>query len=106
MTLLQCRILFSDLFARLVLKAADFGYQIAIDSVKRKGDLRLHGLGLAGDLLVYKDGVYITDGANTAYKNLGTWWKEQHPLCRWGGDFTGENAGDGNHFSVTYKGMQ
>ena len=28
-----------------------------------------------------------------AHEELGKWWEEQHPMCRWGGRFN-----DGNHY--------
>lgn len=104
MTLHQKQILFSDCFARLVLHAQDYGYEAVIDSVARRDDPGCHGMRLAGDLLLFKDGKYIVDGLDKAYRDLGEWWKRQHELCRWGGDFTGSNAGDGNHFSITHGG--
>ena len=101
MTLHQKQVLFSDIFARLVLKASDFGYEAVIDAVARKGDPRCHGFRLAGDLLLFKDGKYIVDGNDSSYFKLGQWWKQQHELCRWGGDF---NNCDSNHFSLTHAG--
>jgi hypothetical protein len=32
---------------------------------------------------------------------LGKYWKRQHPLCRWGGDFQ-----DGNHYSLEHEGVK
>ena len=32
------------------------------------------------------------------WDHLGAYWKDLHPLCRWGGDF---KSRDLNHFSVT-----
>ncbi len=61
----------------------------------------LHIQRLAIDLLLFKDGKYLTDSA--AYKPLGTFWKSLHPLNRWGGDFS---KPDGNHFSSTRDGIQ
>jgi hypothetical protein len=42
---------------------------------------------------------YITDGDHPAYKDLGEFWENLHPLARWGGWFD-----DANHFSFEYKG--
>ena len=33
--------------------------------------------------------VYSTEG----HRELGEWWEQQHPMCRWGGRFN-----DGNHY--------
>lgn len=62
----------------------------------------LHILGLAMDLHLYKDGVYLTDSA--AYKPLGDFWKTLDPDCAWGGDFT--SRVDGNHFSLSWGGIR
>jgi hypothetical protein len=35
------------------------------------------------------------------HAELGAFWKELHPLCRWGGDFT---SPDGNHYSIAWQG--
>jgi len=105
MNLHQKQALFSDLFSRLVQQAQNFGYVAVIDRVSVPGDSRCHGMRLAGDLLLFKpDGTYIKNGFDESYKKCGKWWKSQHPLCRWGGDFKGKNAGDGNHFSITHGG--
>lgn len=59
----------------------------------------VHELGLAGDLNLFKNGVYLTRTEDHA--ELGAWWKAQHPLCRWGGDFR-----DGNHYSLEHDGRK
>lgn len=70
----------------------------------------LHTLGLAVDLLLYKNGVWQTDSA--VYKDLGIWWKSFSAWHRWGGDFTTIKDGkvvpkpDGNHFSIEHNGVK
>ena len=61
----------------------------------------LHTKRLAVDLQLFKDGIYQTD--TDAYKPLGDYWTSLHELARWGGTFT---HADGNHFSLTYGGVQ
>lgn len=60
----------------------------------------VHQLGLAVDLKLFKDGVYLTRSED--YKPLGDYWKTLAPDCRWGGDF----PGDGNHFSIEHNGIK
>lgn len=59
----------------------------------------LHGLRLAEDLLLFRNGVYLT--ASEDYRPLGEWWEQQHPLARWGGRFQ-----DGGHFSFEWEGRR
>ena len=106
-----------ELFMRLVPRLIDKAHALGFDV--RGGDLfrdpRSHGkfgkrlaygnafschkLKLAIDLLLFKDGRYLTDTEN--YRELGEWWEEQHELCCWGGRFN-----DGNHFSLTWQGVK
>ena len=67
----------------------------------------LHIIRLAGDILLFIDGVYQTDSEK--YRPLGEFWKSLHPLCRWGGDFKdgkGRPKPDGNHFSLEHNGVK
>jgi hypothetical protein len=118
--ILDKRIIFTRLLARLILRANEIGFQAVIDQTKRtsaeaeenakKGvgiSHSLHCDGLAGDLLLYKDGKYLTNSED--YRDLGTFWKGLHPLARWGGDFRdakGKAKPDGNHFSIEHNGVK
>jgi len=59
----------------------------------------LHFAGLAVDLAIYKNGVYLTGTKDYAF--AGEYWKSRGPEFSWGGDFT---KADGNHFSIVYGG--
>ena len=61
----------------------------------------LHRSRLAIDINLFRFGVYQTK--TEQYRWLGEWWKQQHSLCRWGGDFPHPKV-DGNHFSVSHGG--
>lgn len=126
LSLREKRVLFSWLVAVLVQKAIDLGLEPAFDQVRRtaaeaKANARkgsgiansLHTLGLAADVLLYKDidddgrPDYLTQ--SEAYAELGRFWKTLHPLCRWGGDFRdskGRPKPDGNHFSMEHNGVK
>jgi len=114
-TLRQARCAYSICVAELVLYAVAQGYEVALDegterltekdptSDHMKGSL--HHLGLAQDLLLYKNGVYLTQ--TDQYLPLGQFWKELGvkkglPLT-WGGDF---KSPDGNHFSLSWNGFK
>jgi len=61
----------------------------------------LHIIRLAIDLNLFISGVYQTN--SSAYLPIGEYWKLQHELCRWGGDF---RRSDGNHFSLEHNGVR
>jgi hypothetical protein len=61
-----------------------------------------HQVGLAVDLNLFKDGVYLQTTEDHA--RLGAFWKALHPLARWGGDFRPKP--DGNHYSFEYNGVK
>lgn len=102
MNLKEARIKFSYLFAeKLLPKARELGFEYAFDEVTQhqgKGHMvgSLHYDGCAGDLILYKNGTYITD--TETYQPLGEYWEVLDPNCRWGGRFK-----DGNHFSYSPK---
>lgn len=112
MTLGDKRRLFSRLLGQLIVHLHYLGYECSVNEVWRhplvaemyaaqgKG-IRdsVHCLGLAVDINLFKDKVYLTRSED--YKVLGDWWKEQNELCRWGGDFL---RPDGCHFSLAHDG--
>ena len=104
MTLGEARRTFTILLCRLVLWAEARGYGVAfaegMDRVTVKDPTTdhmrysLHESGLAQDLDLYKDGVYLTTTED--HRELGEHWEKMHPMCKWGGRF--KNV-DGNHYS-------
>ena len=111
MTLRQARCAFSVCVAELVLYVVSQGYEIALDEGMERLTAKdatsdhmknsLHHSGLAQDLLLYRDGVYLTDTED--YTTFGVYWEELGkkkglPLA-WGGRFK-----DGNHFSLSWQG--
>lgn len=62
-------------------------------------ELSVHRDGLAQDIIVTRNGAVLWD--TESYRELGEWWEELHPLCRWGGSFS-----DGGHFSLEHRGRQ
>ena len=95
--------------------AASQGYELTVGDAFR--DTRVHGeFGtkksygsansmhknrLAMDFNLFVGGLFITDSSDTAWVDLGSYWKTLNPDARWGGDFT---KPDGNHFSFTHWG--
>jgi len=114
MTLREQRCLFTQLISQQVLDMIAAGYEVAYDEVTERltekdqssDHMRnsLHHVGLAADLLLYKNGSYLT--LSEYHKESGDMWKARHPLCRWGGDFKNKNGQpqpDGNHYSLEYQ---
>lgn len=106
----RCR--FTQLVALLIQEANAMGFECALDEVTEritekdptsdhmKGSL--HHSGLACDLLLYRDGVYLTRTEDHA--PLGAWWEAQGTdelRTAWGGRFK-----DGNHYSVEHEGRK
>ena len=104
---------FSRLIPALLQKAFDLGFEVSLGDAFR--DPRVHGeLGvkmgyghkssahkrrLAIDLNLFKHGQFMQGTED--HRELGEWWKQQHPLARWGGDFA-----DGNHYSFEWEGTR
>lgn len=113
MTLREARCQYTECLALLILRAREQGYEIALDEATERITAKdptsdhmkgsLHELGLAADLLLYREGTYLTNTDD--YKPLGEWWealgvKRNLPLA-WGGRFK-----DGNHFSLGWGGKK
>jgi hypothetical protein len=110
MTLRQARCAFTTAIARLILHANDLGYEAAFDEVTERLTEKdptsdhmpnsLHHIGLAADILLYKDGKYLSRTED--YEPLGLWWEEYGKTAKlplaWGGRFK-----DGNHFSLAWE---
>lgn len=118
-SLLHKKQYFSMLIAHLILKAHELGFDIVVGEVKRgrqQADYNasvgigtvnsLHIDGLAVDVMLYKNDVYLT--CSDDYLALGEWWESQSQLpdikCCWGGRF--KNLKDGGHFSVEHEGRK
>jgi len=103
MTLREARCQFTLSLATLIAWTSTRGYEVAIDQAKRCKDCpighekSLHKIGLAVDLLLYRDGEYLTETSD--YVELGEFWEELG--YAWGGRW-----GDGDHFSLPWEGMK
>ena len=77
---------------------------VALEYAKQgKGSVNsLHIIRLAIDLMLFKDGEYLTQTED--YKRVGDAWKVLNSQNRWGGDFA--SRADGNHFSCEHEGKQ
>lgn len=105
---------FAQSTALLIQQAAILGYTVTLGEAWRTPEQAQwnadHGTGIAHslhmerlaiDLLLFKDGAYLT-GAE-GYTELGEWWKAQGPTYRYGGDFATRDYG---HFSITPDGIR
>ena len=105
--------LFAYLYHQLQARAYAMGYEVILGEIWRgpaqvaayaasgKGHRKtLHRLCLAGHIWLFREDEYLT--AWKDYRDLGEWWVQQHPLCRWGGHF---GSRDAVHFSVTHQGI-
>ena len=113
-TLGQLQRRFLPLLAKLIEWAYANGYELSAGELLRTPEQAAHnaqdgsGIGnslhiikLAVDLNLFKGGVYLKDSID--YEPLGTYWRSLDPLARWGGTF---KTRDGNHFSLTWGGVQ
>jgi ABC-type Zn uptake system ZnuABC Zn-binding protein ZnuA len=67
----------------------------------------LHCQRLAIDLMIFKDGKYLTDSKD--YEFAGIYWEALNTENAWGGRFKDKNgkpAPDGNHFSRAHNGVK
>mgnify|MGYP001378570152 CR=1 FL=1 len=111
LTLRTARCAFAIAVAKLILHAESSGYSAALAEGMDRRTAKdptsdhmagsLHDIGLAQDIDLYKDGVYLTTTEDHAI--LGAWWKQYGadqglPLA-WGGDFPTK---DGNHYSLRW----
>ena len=111
MTLGQKQRLFTQLAAKLILRAYELGYEATLGDAYRDprvfgevGEKRGYGrsesnhkIRLALDLNLFKEGKYLIFTED--HRELGEYWESLHPLCRWGGHFN-----DGNHYSFEHNG--
>jgi hypothetical protein len=117
MTLNEHQFLFARLLPRLLDKARELGFEVAVGEVYRSPEEAerkyrqglgsknsVHILKLAVDLNLFREvvgGGYEYMSRAEEHAELGAFWKTLHPACRWGGDFS---RVDGNHYSLTYQG--
>jgi peptidoglycan L-alanyl-D-glutamate endopeptidase CwlK len=96
-TLREHRCGFTSDMAKLIAFAIKQGFECAADDVKSNEDCRVHMRGsqhykgLAIDLLLYKDGKYLTKTED--HTALGEYWESLSSYNRWGGRYH-----DGNHY--------
>jgi hypothetical protein len=108
--------LFSRNVAKLILYMAESNYACTFGEAWRTPEMAaiyakrgtgishsLHCVRLAVDLLLFKDGAYLTD--TESYRPFGVYWQSLDPLNRWGGDWDGDGEvdpgeNDGNHFEM------
>ena len=115
MKLSEKQALFALNIAKLVIFAWQKGYRLTYGEAWRPPEMAklnaksgkgiansLHGLRLAVDFNLFKDGVFMPNSSD--HMELGTYWKTLHPLNRWGGDF--KSRPDGNHYSMEHEGVQ
>ena len=102
----KARVEYTRLISELVLWIISQGYEVMFGQEGLKHMIgSLHYMGLADDLLLFKDEVYLTKTED--YQFAGDKWKSMGTNCRWGGDFRDSNGKakpDGNHFSYTFGG--
>ena len=96
---------FAYCLAELISIAFCLGYGVRFGDAYRDSRVHYghpkscHRFRLAVDLILDKDGQYLT--ATSDYEELGEIWEKLDPQARWGGWF-----GDGNHFSFEHEGIK
>ena len=100
------QVLFGSLLPRLLDEVAKLGYVWTPGHILRCHNClqghqnSLHKRGLAIDInLFLPDGTYLNKTED--HQQLGNFWRSLNPLCCWGGEW-----GDGNHYSIKYRGMK
>ena len=117
MTLREKQSIFAKLIGYLILRTYDMGFELTLgeawrspeeaDRLSKTGDgikNSLHTQRLAMDLLLFKDGKFLTD--TLAYQPIGKVWESFSTpdyTCCWGGRFARK---DGNHFSIAHGGRK
>lgn len=110
--LLKQQLLFTELIRGLLGQMHGAGYGITLDEAYRPPETAAlyakqgrgskhscHCQKLAIDINLFRALTYCDQG--TDYAPFGAWWKQQHVLCRWGGDF---KSRDYRHFSLEWQG--
>jgi|SRR3990172_3695023 len=103
---------FALMVADLIQEAVRRGYNVALGEAHRTPEQArlnakkgsgisnsLHCERLALDLILRKNGIYLTESYQ--YQELGEWWESKGGA--WGGRF---KRPDGNHFSLAYGGRR
>ena len=91
---------FTYMIGLLIQRAYDLGYELTFgDAYAKDGHSNnsLHYSRLAVDFNLFRDGVYLT--GTDDHKELGEFWEQIGGS--WGGRFN-----DGNHYSLSWKGMK
>jgi hypothetical protein len=117
MTLREKRCRFTELLVMLIDFINSDGYECCLNEVYR--DPRIaklnaqsgagvvysnHLVGLAADINLYKDGVYLDKSDD--HKKFGEYWESlstSEYTCCWGGRFS---KPDGNHYSMEHNGVE
>ena len=101
------RKLFTRCWAQLLTKMITDGYEpmVGKDGLKHMKN-SLHYDGLAGDVDLTKEGVYLMGTED--HRPFGEFWESLHPDCFWGGNGKKQDGlkHDGNHYSVTMGGRK
>lgn len=103
--------LFMELLPRLLNFIYSKGYEVTGGDLWAKTGHKNnsnHYIRLAIDLNLFLDGKYLEK--SESHLQFGKFWMSLHPLCRWGGNWDGDNnpfefgESDGNHYSIEYEG--